>query len=229
MEPSLRGSRGKAMLRQQAEHHGSCAPRRGARMATRQVIVQELVTVDGFVAGPSGELEFFEAVSDYSEVDQDNLSILGQVDTILLGSRTYRLFVDYWPTAEGELMAEFVNSTPKIVFSSKLDRAPWGRWEPARVRKGSAVDHVRQLRREPGRDVVVWGSISLAQSLLEAGMVDEIQLRVIPIMVGHGRTLLTEHSGRQDLTLLEAKPYASGIVSLRYAVTGADTRNDRAS
>jgi dihydrofolate reductase len=198
-------------------------------MATRRVIVQELVTVDGFVAGPSGELEFFEAVSDYGEVDQDNLSILGQVDTILLGSRTYRLFVDYWPTAEGELMAEFVNSTPKIVFSSKLDRAPWGRWEPARVRKGSAVDHVRQLRHEPGRDVVVWGSISVAQSLLEAGMVDEIQLRVIPIMVGHGRTLLTEHSGRQDLTLLEAKPYASGIVSLRYAVTRADTRNDRAS
>jgi dihydrofolate reductase len=188
-------------------------------MATRRVIVQELVTVDGFVAGPSGELEFFEAVSDYSEVDQDNLSILGQVDTILLGSKTYRLFVDYWPTAEGELMAELVNSTPKIVFSSTLHRAPWGRWEPARVRKGSAVDHVQQLRREHGRGLMVWGSISLAQSLLKAGLVDEIQLRVIPTMVGHGRTLLTEDTGRQDLTLLEAKPYASGIVSLSYAVT----------
>jgi dihydrofolate reductase len=203
---------------------GGPLARRGARMATRRVIVQELVTVDGFVAGPSGELEFFEAVSDYSEVDQDNLSILGQVDTILLGSKTYRLFVDYWPTAEGELMAELVNSTPKIVFSSTLDRAPWGRWEPARVRKGSAVDHVQQLQREPGRDVMVWGSISLAQSLLNAGLVDEIQLRVIPTMVGHGRTLLTEDTDRQDLTLLEAKPYASGIVSLRYAVTRAATQ-----
>jgi dihydrofolate reductase len=188
-------------------------------MATRRVIVQELVTVDGFVAGPSGELEFVEAVSDYSEVDQDNLSILAQVDTILLGSRTYRMFVDYWPTADHEPMAEVVNTTPKIVFSSTLDRAPWGRFEPARVRKGGAVDHVQQLRREPGRDVMVWGSISLAQSLLEAGMVDELQLRVIPTMVGHGRTLLTEDSARQDLTLLEAKPYTSGIVSLRYGVT----------
>ena len=188
-------------------------------MATRRVIVQELVTVDGFVAGPSGELEFFEAVSDYSEVDQDNLSLLGQVDTILLGSKTYRLFVDYWPTAEGELMAELVNSIPKIVFSSTLHHAPWGRWEPARVRKGSAVDHVQQLRREHGRGLMVWGSISLAQSLLKAGLVDEIQLRVIPTMVGNGRTLLTNDTGRQDLTLLEAKPYASGIVSLRYAVT----------
>jgi hypothetical protein len=69
--------------------------------------------------------------SDYSEVDQDNLSILDQVDTILLGSRTYRMFVEYWPTAEDELMADVVNSTPKIVFSSTLDRAPWGRFEPA--------------------------------------------------------------------------------------------------
>jgi hypothetical protein len=72
-------------------------PKRGDRMATRSVIVQELVSVDGFVAGPSGELEFFEAVSDYSAVDQDNLSILDQVDTILLGSKTYRMFVEYWP------------------------------------------------------------------------------------------------------------------------------------
>jgi hypothetical protein len=93
-------------------------------MATRRVIVQELVSVDGFVAGPSGELEFFEAVSDYSEVDQDNLSILDQVDTILLGTTTYRMFVEYWPTAADELMADVVNSTPKIVFSSTLDRAP---------------------------------------------------------------------------------------------------------
>ena len=188
-------------------------------MATRRVIVQELVSVDGFVAGPSGELEFFGAVSDYSEVDRDNLSILDQVDTILLGSKTYRMFVEYWPTAEDELMADVVNSTPKIVFSSALDNAPWGRFEPARVLKGSAVDHLQQLRREPGRDLMVWGSISLAQSLLKAGLVDEIQLRVIPTMVGHGRTLLTEDTGRQDLTLLEAKPYASGIVSLSYAVT----------
>jgi dihydrofolate reductase len=188
-------------------------------MATRRVIVQELVSVDGFVAGPSGELDFFEAVSDYSQVDPDNLSILDQVDTSLLGSTTYRMFVEYWPTAEDEPMAEVVNSTPKLVFWSTLDPAPWGRFEPARVLKGSVVDHVQQLRDEPGRAIMVWGSISLAQSLLKAGLVDEIQLRVVPIMVGHGRTLLTEDTGRQDLTLLEAKPYAPGIVSLRYAVT----------
>ncbi|MDQ3989783.1 MAG: dihydrofolate reductase family protein [Actinomycetota bacterium] len=187
-------------------------------MATHRVIVQELTSVDGFVAGPSGGLEFFDAVSDYSEVDQDNLSLLGNVDTILLGRETYWMFVEYWPTAEGEPVAEAVNTIPKIVFSSRLDSAPWGRWEPARVLNSSAVDHVRRLRREPGENIMIWPSISLAQSLLGAGLVDEIQLRVVPLVLGSGRSLVTADTGGCNLDLLEAKPYTSGMVSLRYAV-----------
>ena len=194
------------------------AARQQTRDGRRRVIVQELVSVDGYVAGPSGELDFFDKVADYSEVDQDNLSFLRAVDTVLLGTETYRLFVDYWPTAEGELIADAVNTTPKIVFSSTLDSAPWGRWEPARVVSGSAVDHVNQLRHAPGGDIIVWGSISVAQSLLGAGLVDEIQLRVVPIAIGHGRSLFTVDASRGGLALLEAKAYASGIVSLRYAV-----------
>jgi dihydrofolate reductase len=197
------------------------AARSPARGVRRRVIVQELVSVDGYVAGPSGELDFFDTVADYSEVDQDNLLVLSAVDTILLGSATYRLFVDYWPEAEGEPVADAVNSTPKIVFSSKLNRAPWGRWDPARVVNGSAVDFVNQLRREPGGDLIVWGSVSLVQSLLGAGLVDEIQLRVIPSAIGRGRSLFGGEADRRDLTLLEAKAYTSGIVSLRYEVVGS--------
>jgi dihydrofolate reductase len=196
------------------------AARSAARAGRRKVIVQELVSVDGYVAGPSGELDFFETVADYSEVDQDNLLVLSSVDTILLGSATYRLFVDYWPEAKGEPVAHAVNSTPKIVFSSKLSSAPWGRWDPARVVDGSAVDFVDQLRRGRGGDLIVWGSISLVQSLLGAGLVDEIQLRVVPSVIGRGRSLFAGDAGRRDLTLLEAKAYKSGIVSLRYAVAG---------
>jgi len=191
---------------------------RHGRDEGRRIIVQELASVDGFVAGPSGELDFFDTVADYSEVDQDNLALLREVDTVLLGSETYRLFVDYWPTAEGELIAEAVNTTPKIVFSATLDSAPWGQWEPARVVSGTVVDHVNELRREPGGDVIVWGSISLAQSLLGAGLVDEIQLRVVPIAIGRGRSLFAD---KHDLTLIEAKAYESGIVSLRYAAAGS--------
>ena len=195
-------------------------PFKERRWHLRRVIVQELMTVDGFVADSSGGLEFFDVVSDYSESDRDNLSMLGEVDTVLLGSETYRLFVEYWPTdaAEGELVAEVVNSIPKIVFSSTLDGAPWGRWQPARVLEGSAADHVNRLRREPGKDLLVWGSISLAQSLIAAGLVDELQLVVVPTVIGYGRSLFEEEASGHALTLSEAKPYASGIVLLRYAL-----------
>lgn len=187
-------------------------------MATRRVIVQELVTVDGFVAGDDGGLDFFDSVSDYSEVDTDNTAILREVDTILLGRTTYEMFVDYWPTADDEMVSSAVNSIPKVVFSATLDKAPWGAWEPAQVLAGDAVDHVRRLREEPGGTLMVWGSITLARSLLAAGLVDELQLRVVPITLGGGVSLLGAGAGagRHDLTLVEAKPYRSGVASLRY-------------
>lgn len=189
-------------------------------MGTRRVIVQELVTVDGFVADDDGGLDFFDSVSDYSEVDTDNIAILREVDTILLGRATYEMFVEYWPSADGELVASAVNSIPKIVFSSTLDKAPWGAWEPAQVLEGDAVDHVRRLREEPGGTLMVWGSITLARALLAAGLVDELQLRVVPITLGGGMSLLGAGVGRHDLTLVEAKPYGSGITSLRYGFVG---------
>jgi RibD C-terminal domain len=101
----------------------------------RKVLVQELMTLDGFVAGPNHELDFFESAGDFSEVDRANLKQLEGVDFVLLGAATYRMFVDYWPTpqSEGEIVAEMVNTIPKVVFSSTLDRAPWGTSPEARL------------------------------------------------------------------------------------------------
>ncbi|GGO72196.1 hypothetical protein GCM10012289_39680 [Nonomuraea cavernae] len=181
----------------------------------RKLIIQELVTVDGYAAGPDGELDFFESVTDYSQVDQDNLQIMENVDTVLLGAATYRMFVEYWPTAD-ETVARSVNTMPKLVFSSTLDKAPWGDWEPARVVRGDAADKVAELKREPGGDIMLWGSLSLARSLIRAGLLDELQLRVIPVAVGAGQRLFPDDLGRLDLELIEAKPYSSGITSMRY-------------
>jgi dihydrofolate reductase len=182
----------------------------------RKVIVQQLTTVDGFAAGPNDELDFFEAVDDYSEVDRDNIEILQGVDTIVLGARTYRMFVDYWPTAEGEPVAELVNALPKLVFSSTLEAAPWGTWEPAQVVRRDVADEITELKAEAGGDLMVWGSLSLSQSLLRSGLVDEIQLRVCPIALGAGRQLFPNGAEPLGLRLAEAKPYGSGIVSLTY-------------
>lgn len=186
----------------------------------RRVVVQELTSLDGFVAGRSGELDFFDAVPDYGAVDRYNLRLLADTDLALLGRKTYQMFSDYWPTeqAQGEVVAEIVNSIPKLVFSSTLDSAPWGDREPAQLWPGDAVERVQQLRQEPGGDMIVWGSITLARALLAADRVDEIQLHVVPILLGHGRRLLDEDTGMHALTLLESKGYDSGVVTLRYRV-----------
>ncbi|TDB87082.1 reductase [Actinomadura sp. KC216] len=181
----------------------------------RRLIVQELITVDGYVAGPQGELDFFDSVSDYSHVDQDNLQILEDVDTVLLGADTYRMFVQYWPTAD-ETVATMVNTMPKLVFSSTLDEAPWGTWRPAQVVKGDAAAKVADLKRQPGKDIMVWGSLTLARALTGAGLLDELQLRVVPVAIGDGLRLFPQNLGRLDLELIEAKPYPSGIISTRY-------------
>jgi dihydrofolate reductase len=186
----------------------------------RRIVVQELTSLDGFVAGRSGELDFFDAVPDYGEVDRYNLRLLADTDLALLGRKTYQMFSDYWPTeqAQGEVVAEAVNSIPKLVFSSTLDSAPWGDREPAQLWPGDAVERVQHLRQEPGGDMIVWGSITLARALLAAERVDEIQLHVVPILLGHGRRLLDEDTGMHALTLLESKGYDSGVVTLRYRV-----------
>ena len=89
----------------------------------RKLNVQQLVTADGFVSDPGGSLEFFDAVSDYTEVDQANLAVLEHVDLILLGRRTYEMFVAFWPTAGSEVVAHAVNATPKVVFSTTTSEA----------------------------------------------------------------------------------------------------------
>ncbi|MFC4951164.1 dihydrofolate reductase family protein [Pseudonocardia sp. GCM10023141] len=182
----------------------------------RKLIVQELISVDGCVADEKDGLDFFEVVADYSESDRDSLAMMAGVDTILLGSVTYGIFADFWPTAAGEPMGEVINTTARTVFSASLDAAPWGRFAPAQLVAGDAATHVRALKQAPGSDIVVWGSISLAQYLFAAGLVDELRLTVVPTLVGPGRRLGFDRD--RTLRLTDTKRYASGLVGLRYAI-----------
>jgi dihydrofolate reductase len=190
----------------------------------RKVIVQEFVTIDGFAAGPNGELDF---VTDSSadptsgEFVDDQLAFIGTVDTILLGANTYRMFSEFWPeqTVETQGIADALNSTPKVVFSKTLEEAPWGKWEPARVVAGEARDEVGRLKGEPGKDLVLWGSIALAKSLMQDGLVDEYALWVCPVVLGQGMRLFDDGSETQRMSRLETKAYGP-LVSVRYQRAG---------
>ena len=156
-----------------------------------KLFVQQVVTLDGYASDTEGDMPYFADYSEWDEIDRDNLPWLDGLDRILLGATTYRLFIDYWPTAASadEIIAPRLNDMPKTVISSTLDSAPWGDFAPAEIERGDALETVRRLLRTD--DVVLWGSISLMNTLLEAGLVDVLQLRVLPVTLGSGRPLFT--------------------------------------
>ena len=187
----------------------------------RRVIVQEFVTLDGFAAGPNGELDFIAESTAVDSVDseaaRDQLRFTGGIDTILLGAVTYRMFCQYWPeqTTESELIADALNAIPKVVFSTTLEDAPWGAWEPARIVADSASAEVQRLKAEEGKDMVLWGSLSVAQSLIADGLVDEVQLWICPVLLGQGQRLFPDGTDTQRMRWLDTKSYEGGVVSLR--------------
>ncbi len=186
----------------------------------RKLILQEFVTVDGCAAGPNGEIDFldFLAGDGSKDLDVDTSQMMDSVDTILLGANTYQIFADYWPTAttETEVIADKVNTTPKIIFSKNLAQAPWGKWQAATVVKTDAVPKIKSLKQQAGKNMVLWGSISLAQSLMAAKLIDEYRLQVLPFSFGKGKRLFSDNSEGFNLKLLQAKTYASGLVALHY-------------
>ncbi|NIK58031.1 dihydrofolate reductase family protein [Kribbella shirazensis] len=184
----------------------------------RRLIFQEYVTLDGYAAGLDGGLEFFDAIG--AHPDEDNLDLLDSVDTMLLGAETYRLFAGFWPTeaAAEEPIAAKLNALRLVVVSTTLASAPWGSYEPGLVVRD--LDAVRALKAEQtGKDIILWGSITLFQSLLRAGLVDEVQLRICPVLLGAGKSAFPAGGSPVGLDLIEARPWGTGGVLVRYRPT----------
>lgn len=186
----------------------------------RKVILQEFVTLDGLAADGNGGVDFVPASTRGDQsFGREQLALMDAIDTILLGRVTYELFADYWPkVTEGddERFAEKINATPKVVFSRTLDRAPWGAWDDARLVRKPASKEVAALKKQNGKDMVIWGSISVAQSLLREGLVDEYRLVICPLVLGSGRRLFDGKLPAVNLKLRSAGAMDLGAVSLRY-------------
>ncbi|MCW3106179.1 MAG: hypothetical protein JWQ09_685 [Segetibacter sp.] len=186
----------------------------------RKLILQEWVSLDGYVADKRGQLDFFTNISNeankYSDYDQ--LKFMDDIDTILLGRKTYDLFVEFWPTAttDMEIIADKLNSTKKLVFSNSLHKAPWGKWPEAEIIRGEAADTIRKLKTKEGKNMVLWGSISLAQSLMKQHLIDEYHLQLCPTITGGGRSLFPQGDSYVNMNLIELKKYETGMIFLRY-------------
>ena len=183
-----------------------------------RLTVEQIVSVDGYAAEPDGGIGYMTAVDELEPNDDEQLAFLEGVDAILLGATTYRMFADYWPKADPavEHVAEPIARLPKFVVSTTLDRAPWGDGE-IEILRGDGVGSARALK-DRYQHVIVWGSLRLADALFAAGHVDQLRLRIVPVLIGDGRSFTPSALGERRLRLSHTDSKPSGHVTLAYEV-----------
>jgi dihydrofolate reductase len=187
----------------------------------RKVITAIQMSLDGFIEGPNGELDWIENW-------EDSYDLMEQVDTCVLGGGMYPGYEQYWTSiladpkavlaftgkvaTQGEIdYANFADRTPHVVLSTSLERFAW---KAARIER--SIDAVLCLKEQPGRDIYVVGGAALVGSLMNRGWIDELRLTVHPVALGHGKALFKDLAQRQRLELVEARSQRAGLVSLIY-------------
>jgi dihydrofolate reductase len=199
---------------------------------TRRIVMFNRVTADGYFAGPEGNLDW--VVPD-DEIDKAGAGAISRFDTVLFGRRTYQQFESFWPHAlddsataadphsarrrspELRAMATMLNEATKLVFSRTLKSVTW---KNSRLIHELEPDEIEAMKKQPGKDMIVFGSGSIVSTLTQHGLIDEYQFVVTPVLLGGGRSLIIGVPKASRLDLQEAKPYRSGNVMLRYARRG---------
>ena len=186
----------------------------------RKLVLYTLMSLDGAVDEPGryfthglehDRLPEFDAIMDLNEA-----RITASQDAVLLGRGMYDEWSRFWPTVEDQPFAEFINGVKKYVVTSTPLA---GAWHNAEAVSGPVEDLVRDLKARLGGDIGVHGSIQLAQSLLAAGLVDELELVIGPSFGFPGRRLFPDVDAARHLELLSATPTPSGSLLLRYRVS----------
>lgn len=185
----------------------------------RKVIVFNSVSLDGYYAGPTGEIHWMIHDPELDKAAHERMS----PDTILFGKDTYQMFESYWPhvadnphAPEGARnMAVELNQMHKVVFSSTLPEAAWVN---SVLFHGNLAEEVGKLKSGTGRDITIFGSGSIVRQLAEEGLIDEYLLAVMPVLLGAGRSFYPVYQ-ETGLQLLEHQAFNSGIILLHYSVT----------
>lgn len=184
----------------------------------RKLILFAHISLDGFASDVHGGLGF---LSYTEELQQFADEVVKTVGSPVYGKNTYYLMQGYWPTvlnSPGATQptldhARWVQEVPKIVFSTTLSSADWNN---TTLLRDNVVEEVNKLKQQPGKDLVVFGSPSLAKSLMNLGLVDAYRLTLHPVILGEGISLFDDNTQRSNLKLIEAKTLKSGVVTLHY-------------
>ena len=194
----------------------------------RRIVMFNRVSADGYFAAPDGNLNW--VVPD-PEVDRAGAEGIPQTDTIMFGRKTYQMFERFWPNVgkgstppsdphspgrqSPELLnfAKVLNESPKIVFSRTLESADW---EHSKLVREIDPAGIRAMKRESGKDIIIFGSGEIVSALTRHGLIDEYHFVVCPVLLGGGKTLLNDVRKPTNVKLVQSKTFPSGNVSLRY-------------
>lgn len=180
-----------------------------------RLIVFNSVTLDGYFTDAKGDMSWAHA----SDAEW-NAFVAGNAQgecVMVFGRITYEMMAGWWPSPQAmksmPAVAEKMNSAPKVVFSRTLVQPSWNN---TRLVKGDLVAAIRQMKREPGPDMIIFGSGTIVAQLAEEGLIDEYQIALIPIVLGKGRTMFDGVTKKPKLKLNKTRTFANGNVFLCY-------------
>lgn len=193
----------------------------------RELIVAEFITLDGVIQAPGGADEDTEGGFTHGgwthpywhdDIGAHFFQAMSQADALLLGRKTWQIHGGAFEPMDGDPFADALNSMRKYVVSTTLKSA--SAWRNSALISENVVETVRQLKQQPGKNILIDGSSVLIRALAQNDLVDEYSLHVYPLVLGSGKRLFPAGK-RLDLTLVEASPLPTGVVFMRYRRTGS--------
>ena len=182
----------------------------------RKIIVSEYVTLDGFFAGPKGEIDWFVWDEETAQYARD---LANSIDAILFGRVTYELMASFWPTpaadSEDPLITSYMNDTAKIVFSKTLEKADW---KNTKVIKEIKPEEILKMKQKPGKNMVIYGSGGVVSTLTQLGLINDYLIFVNPVILGQGKPQFNDLKNWHKLKLINTKTFNNGVVLLHYEV-----------
>jgi dihydrofolate reductase len=190
----------------------------------RKLLVAEFITLDGVIQAPGGAQEDTEGGFAHGgwtrpywhdDIGAHFFQAFAKADTLLLGRKTWQIHGEAFEPMTGDPFADAMNGIRKVVVSTTLKSA--SAWRNSTLVAGNVVEQVRQLKQEPGADILTDGSGVLIHTLIENGLVDEFALHVYPLVLGSGKRLFAEGT-RVNMKLVESQALPTGVVFQRYQV-----------
>lgn len=178
---------------------------------SRRIVLDLAVSLDGFIEGPSGEVDWCIMDDDMGFND-----FLNSVDTILYGRKSYDLWGQYTPGNEASdterEIWEMVHSKKKYVFSKMLAKAD----KKVKIISTNISEEINKIKNEPGKDIWLYGGSSIITTFINLGLVDEYRLSIHPVILGAGKSLFDDIKNRIGLKLVSTRRFSSGVVQLCY-------------